>query len=649
MGNGSSSLRFKMVIGGILAMIVPLVLVGVFAVQRSSKALAEGAKQQSAALAGNLAAMTQMVLEQEVKLGVEIAALDVTRSAFARVADSGPDGAPVEVARLTNQLSSMMGRLSNGYESVIAMDASGKVFTDGIGEKTVGISLADRDYFIAAKAGKISVGKPVKSKNSGKPIAVICVPMKDARGQFAGALGLVMKMDAISEKIAAVKVGRTGYPFMAGPDGMLVAHPNSEFILELDLKTTVGMENIARRMVAGENGVEDYVFKEVEKIAAFAPVPLTGWSIAVTQDRSEFMATAHQIRNVILAVGGVFLLLTFFAVVYFARSITRPIQRIIRGLNEGSDQVAQAAGQVAASSQSLAEGSSEQAASIEETSSSLEEMRSMTNQSAANARQADQMRKEGQEAIRQATEAMRELTGAIGEVAQASGETQKIVKTIDEISFQTNLLALNAAVEAARAGEAGAGFAVVADEVRNLAMRAAEAAKNTAALIEGTVSKVNRGAELVEKTNAAFAEVTDGNRKVGELVGEIAQASIQQAEGIKQINQAVSEMDKVTQQNAAGAEESASAAEEMAGQAEQIKAMVRDLGGIIIGSRYEQRRSRPKGRPDALPREAKAKTPALKKKAEPPKAVEPSREVASAHKLAPEQVIPLDDEDFSDF
>jgi len=52
-----------------------------------------------------------------------------------------------------------------------------------------------------------------------------------------------------------------------------------------------------------------------------------------------------------------------------ARRITKPLNRIIGGLNEGSDQVSSASGQVSASSQSLAEGASEQAASIEETSS----------------------------------------------------------------------------------------------------------------------------------------------------------------------------------------------------------------------------------------------------------------------------------------
>lgn len=54
--------------------------------------------------------------------------------------------------------------------------------------------------------------------------------------------------------------------------------------------------------------------------------------------------------------------------------LNRALSRLANSLNEGSAQVASAAGQVSSSSQSLAEGASEQAASLEETSSSLEEL-----------------------------------------------------------------------------------------------------------------------------------------------------------------------------------------------------------------------------------------------------------------------------------
>ena len=270
--------------------------------------------------------------------------------------------------------------------------------------------------------------------------------------------------------------------------------------------------------------------------------------------------------------------------IVMTRSITKPINRVVEGLGDASEQVAAAAGQVSSSSQNLAEGASEQAASLEETSSSLEEMSSMTRQNADNAAQAKTKMAEVQVIVQKVNGHMGEMAGAITEITKSSEETGKIIKSIDEIAFQTNLLALNAAVEAARAGEAGAGFAVVADEVRNLAMRAADAAKNTSDLIENTIKAVRNGNDLTKLTQEAFKENMDISVKIAQLVDEIATASQEQAHGINQINTAVAEMDKVTQQVAANAEESASASEEMNAQAEQMKSYVGDLVAVVGGS-----------------------------------------------------------------
>jgi len=225
------------------------------------------------------------------------------------------------------------------------------------------------------------------------------------------------------------------------------------------------------------------------------------------------------------------------------------------------------------------------------------------------------------------------------DISKASDETQKVVKTIDEIAFQTNLLALNAAVEAARAGEAGAGFAVVAEEVRNLALRSAEAAKNTAVLIEGTVKKVKEGSELVNTTNDEFGRVEESTSKVAELIGEISSASNEQAQGIGQVNTAVTEMDKVIQQNAASAEESASASEELSAQAQQMKSMVGDLMAMV-GGKTSASSHHAEGKSVANHNTFSAPT---KNKVE-AELVRPATK-----EVSPSKVIPLGDDDFSDF
>jgi methyl-accepting chemotaxis protein len=271
------------------------------------------------------------------------------------------------------------------------------------------------------------------------------------------------------------------------------------------------------------------------------------------------------------------------------RAISKPINRIIAGLSEGSEQVSSASQQVSAASQSLAEGATEQAAGLEETSSSLEEMSSMTKQNAENAGQANMLATEARSAAQTGTESMQRMVAAINDIQKSSDETAKIIKVIDEIAFQTNLLALNAAVEAARAGEAGKGFAVVAEEVRNLAMRSAEAAKNTANMIEESVKNSKNGVAISEEVRKALEGIVTGIAKTTDLVGEIAAASQEQAQGIDQVNTAVAQMDKVTQQNAANAEESASASEELSAQAEQMKEIVTDLLHLVEGASARMR------------------------------------------------------------
>jgi len=634
------SLGFKLVAGGIALVLMPLLVVGLFSVGRSTEALTALSQGQAELTARNLATMVDLVLSEEIKLTRGLSVDRTSIQAAQAVLTTGRANAGEAIAALDEKLSAAMKQIGKDYEVLIATDTSGVIFADSQGGRYKGTDISERDYFKKAAAGHDAISDPVRSKVSGNIVVPVCTPVHDQTGRVIGTLAAVLDINFLTEKITSLKIGETGYPFITNAGGLMVAHPNKDLILKTDISKIPEMSAIFTAMSARQSGVEPYQFMGVDKIAGFATVKTTNWRMGVTQDRDEFLAAPHAIRNVILAISGIFLTLTVLAVLFFTRSINRPINRVVGMLNAGADEVAAASEQVSSASQTLAEGASQQAASIEETSSSLEEISSMTKQNADHAREANSLVTEATRTIAKANDSMGQLTTSMKEISTASEQTQKIVKTIDEIAFQTNLLALNAAVEAARAGEAGAGFAVVADEVRNLALRAAEAAKNTAALIDGSVKQIQDGCELVDTTNVAFHEVAESSTKIAQLVAEINAASTEQSQGIEQINTAVGEMDKVVQQNAASAEESASAAEEMNAQAQQMKASVEELVAIVRGAGAAKQPA-----PDAPARRSPAPTKTAAhwqpaKRSKPPK---------QDSKPNAEKVIPFDDAEFADF
>ena len=495
------------------------------------------------------------------------------------------------------------------------------------------------------------------------PASFIALPLiKNNKIQMVVALQI--SLEAINKIMQERSgLGKTGETYLIGSDKLMrsdsfldpVSH-SVEGSFANPTKGSVDTE-AARNALAGrteEKIIIDYNGNPV--LSAYTPLTVgdTTWAMLAEIDEQEVRnesVAAQNLMHRILIIGATALLAMIGIIVFntlVIRKMATILNQTIKGLGDSASQVSSSATQISASSLSLAEGASEQAAALEETSSALEEMSAMTKHNAENSSHADSLMKEANNIAGQATQSMQKLTTAMDEISHASTETQKIIKTIDEIAFQTNLLALNAAVEAARAGEAGAGFAVVADEVRNLAMRAAEAAKDTADLIEGTVSKVHEGTELVKETDTAFANLNESNAKAGNLISEITNASDEQANGVGQINLAVTEMDKVTQQNAANSEENASSSEQLGAQAGFLRDLVNDLVALVTGKSSESSNT-------GLVSTGRTGRQFQAVINSPPKTQQPkvtARSITPPPKSRgekPEEIIPMDDDDFEDF
>lgn len=313
------TLRSKLIFGGVGAAILPLAVLGFFAVTKAQNALIESANFQVVQIATDLSVLAEEIISREKFYAVSIAKTPALIEAASMESDPDVNFRSIEVVMLETFLQAIEKESNNRYEKILVTDKTGNVIVDSTVENPKS-SLANQGYFKQAKTGKIVLSAPLASTASGNPILCLAAPI-NAYGQFYGTIVFVIKLNALNRSIASIKLGQSGYSFMIDKKGLIIAHPVVENIFKTNITQSSGMERVARNMTALESGTQTYTFSGVKKIVGYAPVKSTGWSIAVTQDEDEFLNAAHAIRNMVLLIGIIFAGIVVITIIWFVKGI----------------------------------------------------------------------------------------------------------------------------------------------------------------------------------------------------------------------------------------------------------------------------------------------------------------------------------------
>lgn len=210
-------------------------------------------------------------------------------------------------------------------ENIIVARPDGRA--NVVGGKNINIS--GQEYFDqAVKTGKITYSKARKSELNDNNVISIAVPIFDF-GEQVGVLIGTVSTDYLQQLISDMNLNGSGYGWIINQNKKTIAHPEREYIANNKLATNnQNLVKISNSMIAGESGVVDYNIGDQERIMAYYPVEINGWSVAMTANQSEVMSAIANLKKSSFIIFVVALLIGIIVTIIISSYIANPLNYV---------------------------------------------------------------------------------------------------------------------------------------------------------------------------------------------------------------------------------------------------------------------------------------------------------------------------------
>jgi len=199
----------------------------------------------------------------------------------------------------------------------------------------------DRVWFQSAAQGKSYITEPFLSPITNSMQILFAVPLYDHTNTIIGVLSASAPAKLLSQEISDITVGVTGECYILGLTGTMVAHRNYELVTNKQNPIEMAKKDSSLTTLAAftkhaldtqKSEVGYYEYNDIDYIASYATVTITGWTVIIKAPVDEFMGTIKALQISICIMGIILFAISLVIVYIIAYKMTQPIQTVVAAL-----------------------------------------------------------------------------------------------------------------------------------------------------------------------------------------------------------------------------------------------------------------------------------------------------------------------------